>query len=465
MPKQKQVAAEKSNKTSRNESKPLVVEELTGDEINLAHLPAGTTTVERNLDSQVAWLHDSRLPAVQRQTLAAEMGRVQGNKHLQRALVSLERGQGRAETRQEPAEFNVALYDYNLDHMHIRGEAAWTEAVRNERHEQQRNAFRGWALNWARQNRAIGLDGVTPGRAVEMNNRQEILDGINNTYRAANQDRVARSVPESQWRKIDTVAFFCHGSPDSGLVRLDVRDVRSFVAAIDRALSPHVRFLLFACSTGQGRWQRGMIRSRETVESESVREAEGGEGSWAARLAEALLRRGVEMGEAWRGAVWGHTTSGTAVGVPNWREFRARFAGLDPVTRRHIYAIQGRSYFDYVFNEAVTLNYFYLHARYSGLSTQARTAWRKEFPANEQDLRNRWMYPFYTAVARGELASRVPDDPDGCKERILDLWRTYYTGSSRTVLSRGTRGANWLLNNNFDDLPSHIPEPEAVRGM
>jgi hypothetical protein len=207
-----------------------------------------------------------------------------------------------------------------------------------------------------------------------------------------------------------------------------------------------------------------MIRSREAVESESIREEEGGERSWAARLAEALLRRGIDMGETWRGAVWGHTASGTAVEVPNWRQFRARFERLDPVTLQRIYAIEGHSYFAYVFDpQAITLSHMYLRQRYVGVPAQARATRRKEFPANEQDLRDRWMYRFYTAVTRGELASRVPDDPDGCKGRILSGWRTYYTGNSEAVLSRGAEDANWLLNNNFDDLPTHIPESETMR--
>lgn len=458
MTKQHQGTQAKPERKSQTQVKLPAVEELPDDLIAMTKLPAGpsATTNGGNVEAHAGRLGDPRLPTAQRQALATQIGWMGGNQHLQRVVVALERA--RRETRTAPAQFNVALYDYNLDHMHVDGEETLSAAARSAAHERQRNAFRDWAQQWARRNRAIGPDGITPGRAIEMNVRQEILDGINNTYRAANQENADRNVPEAQWRKIDTVAFFCHGSSNSGLVRLGVRDPGSFLTAIQGALSPQVRFFLFACSTGQGRWQRGMIRSEREVESPEIREEYGGEGSWAARLAEALVRRGMDLGEEWRGAVWGHTTSGTAVGLPNWRQFQARFERLDPVTRQRIYAIQGRSYFAYVFDaQQVTLTDMYLRSRYEGMSPRVRAARRKEFPVDAMDLRNRWMYPFYLSIARGEIASRVPEDPDGCKEQILSAWRRYYTGHSAAALS-GRGGGRWILANNFDDLPTHIPE-------
>jgi hypothetical protein len=94
MAKQNQAAEAKSDKKNRPKVKPPVVEELTDELAGLAQLPGGPMAAagDGTIEGQAARLRDSRLQTAQRQAMAAQIGRVQGNKHLQRVVASLKLG-------------------------------------------------------------------------------------------------------------------------------------------------------------------------------------------------------------------------------------------------------------------------------------------------------------------------------------------------------------------------------------
>ena len=82
MAKQQQQAEAKSDKKSRAKVKPIVIEELTGDLAALAALVGGPMPAAGNgtIQAQATRLGDPRLQSTQRQALAAQIGRVQGNR-------------------------------------------------------------------------------------------------------------------------------------------------------------------------------------------------------------------------------------------------------------------------------------------------------------------------------------------------------------------------------------------------
>jgi hypothetical protein len=90
MAKQNQAAETKSDRKSRPKVEPTVVEELADDLIGLARLPGGAITAVGGgtIKAQVARLNDPRLQRAQRRALATHIGRVQGNRHLQRVMVA-----------------------------------------------------------------------------------------------------------------------------------------------------------------------------------------------------------------------------------------------------------------------------------------------------------------------------------------------------------------------------------------
>lgn len=93
MAKQNQAAEAKSDKKSWAKVKPIVIEELTDDLAYLAQLPGGPIIAagDGTIQAQAARLGDVRLQSAQRHALAAQIGRVQGNRHLQRVVASLKR--------------------------------------------------------------------------------------------------------------------------------------------------------------------------------------------------------------------------------------------------------------------------------------------------------------------------------------------------------------------------------------
>ncbi len=102
MTKQNQAAETKSDKKRRPKVEPPVVEEQTGDVASLAQLLGGPMAAagDGTMEGQVARLGDLRLQTAQRQAMATQIGRVQGNRHLQRVVASLKRD-GQRETRED----------------------------------------------------------------------------------------------------------------------------------------------------------------------------------------------------------------------------------------------------------------------------------------------------------------------------------------------------------------------------
>lgn len=92
MAKQNRATRSKTNEKGRAKAKPIAVEELTDDLAGIARLPAGT------IQAQVAWLRDVPLQRAQRQALALQIGRVQGNRHLQRVIIARAGGGGKKGT-------------------------------------------------------------------------------------------------------------------------------------------------------------------------------------------------------------------------------------------------------------------------------------------------------------------------------------------------------------------------------
>ena len=68
----------------RRSTKPTAGEELTPELADLPRLPGGpmANTGDGTIQAQAARLGDPRLQTAQRQDLAAQIGRVQGNQHL-----------------------------------------------------------------------------------------------------------------------------------------------------------------------------------------------------------------------------------------------------------------------------------------------------------------------------------------------------------------------------------------------
>jgi hypothetical protein len=115
-------SANQSHTKNRPKAKLALVGEQTNAEVELAQLPSERLGAEAadgrddlaallrgpdgafgagSFENQAARLGDPRLTIVQRQALAAEIGRVQGNKHLQRVVASLKLGD---KTEQETGE-------------------------------------------------------------------------------------------------------------------------------------------------------------------------------------------------------------------------------------------------------------------------------------------------------------------------------------------------------------------------
>jgi hypothetical protein len=108
MPKQNQAVEAKSDKRSWPKVKPTVVEEWTDDLAGLAKLPGGPIAAigDGSIQAQAALLGDKRLQSVQRRTLAAQIGRAQGNRHLQRVIASVK---GEAKTAPYPSHTSKPL--------------------------------------------------------------------------------------------------------------------------------------------------------------------------------------------------------------------------------------------------------------------------------------------------------------------------------------------------------------------
>lgn len=91
MTKQSQAAEGQADKKGRPRTNPVVIADPAVDLLDLGKLPGGPglATAGGEIEGQVARLGDARLQIAQRQALAAEVGRVQGNRHLQRVVTSI----------------------------------------------------------------------------------------------------------------------------------------------------------------------------------------------------------------------------------------------------------------------------------------------------------------------------------------------------------------------------------------
>src|SRR3990172_2256739 len=91
MAKQNQAVEAQPDKKSRHISEPTIVAEPVSDWIGLAELPIGPIGAagDGSVEAQAARLTDGRWQSAQRRALAIQIGRMQGNHHLQRLAVSL----------------------------------------------------------------------------------------------------------------------------------------------------------------------------------------------------------------------------------------------------------------------------------------------------------------------------------------------------------------------------------------
>ncbi len=94
MPKQNQSVEAQPHKKNRPKVEPAVVPEQTQELAGPTTLPDGPLAAAGNgaVDEQAARLADPRFQMVQRQAMAAQIGQVQGNHHLQRVVESLRGG-------------------------------------------------------------------------------------------------------------------------------------------------------------------------------------------------------------------------------------------------------------------------------------------------------------------------------------------------------------------------------------
>lgn len=94
MPKQKEAAESQSDKKVRSRAEPGFAPELAGDLAGLAQLPGGLAAAagEEGAAQQAARLGDDRLAPVQRQQMASQITRLQGNDHLQGVIASVRNG-------------------------------------------------------------------------------------------------------------------------------------------------------------------------------------------------------------------------------------------------------------------------------------------------------------------------------------------------------------------------------------
>jgi peptidoglycan hydrolase-like protein with peptidoglycan-binding domain len=101
MSKQNRAAKAQLDKKVWPRFKQTVVEAWADDPAGLAQQPGGliATAAVGTLQAQAARLGDARLQTVQRQTLAAQIGRVQGNQHLQKVVACLKRDERGADPK------------------------------------------------------------------------------------------------------------------------------------------------------------------------------------------------------------------------------------------------------------------------------------------------------------------------------------------------------------------------------
>jgi hypothetical protein len=96
MTQQKQATVTKPDPKNRPKVEPAIVSDPMGEMMSGTQLPAGPLGAAGDgaVDAQAARLGDPRFQTVQRQVLAAQIGQLQGNHHLQMLMTSLNQGNG-----------------------------------------------------------------------------------------------------------------------------------------------------------------------------------------------------------------------------------------------------------------------------------------------------------------------------------------------------------------------------------
>jgi hypothetical protein len=95
MSKQSHTTEPQANKKNKPQVEP-TPEQATGDLANLTALPSGILSGgDGSTQNQAALLNDRRWQSVQRQSMAARIGQIQGNRHLQRVISSQPKAQDR----------------------------------------------------------------------------------------------------------------------------------------------------------------------------------------------------------------------------------------------------------------------------------------------------------------------------------------------------------------------------------
>lgn len=101
MAKRDRAVKHKPEKKRQPQPEPAAVEELEEELTSVTALPAGPAVASGGtIEAQAARLGDARLPSAQRQALAAQIGRTQGNRYLQRVVTAAKDDQSQAVTRQ-----------------------------------------------------------------------------------------------------------------------------------------------------------------------------------------------------------------------------------------------------------------------------------------------------------------------------------------------------------------------------
>jgi hypothetical protein len=133
-----------------------------------------------------------------------------------------------------------------------------------------------------------------------------------------------RTASDNGNRKINAVAFACHGEPFELIVGpngIRLRDVSALLDQTQDFLADDVRFVLYACSGG-GKNPTGFRAAGGSTTTQYPGQAAGqapGLDSIAYALCKGLLERGKTGAE-----VWGHVDSGNAFERSQLRRFRAR---------------------------------------------------------------------------------------------------------------------------------------------
>jgi hypothetical protein len=137
MTERNRITEAKSQKKRRLHVEPTVVVELTDDLAGLAQLSGGPAAAagDGTIVAQDVRLGDGRLQTAQRRALAARIGQLQGNHHLQRAVASLKRDAQAAPYQSNSGNRYEAPTDHPVQHEVVRPEELTPASVQLEAHQ------------------------------------------------------------------------------------------------------------------------------------------------------------------------------------------------------------------------------------------------------------------------------------------------------------------------------------------